>query len=823
MNCELLLATAVANATSRTSYDYLVPSLRDWLTRKQRETRRGRAELKLEERTSAWKARCETKQLPTLIEWLAVRSLTDSMKWTDLQKRMMAKAGWVHGIRCGVSLAILFVGLVGIFAFQRVAEHQKNLVRVQSLVETLVKTDPSQLLEIIQKLDAIQQMAAPHLISYASNSVERRSQLHARLALVLRDGSLVPPLLEELLVNDVRYVGAIRDRLKPYKSQLLDTLWGILRDESVEPKRRFRAAMAIAEYVTRSESTLWTDADLTFIAQQLVVSNAEHQKLIREYFVPMQHLLLSELERIFIDGSATANQQVSAANAIVDYAAQDVRKLVQLLTVATCDQYEILFPLVASTKDEAIKNSLQRIAGETPGEELSQSDRISLGKRRAGAAITLLRQGERELIFDVFRVSSDPESLSQFIARSKSRGVQAKELLDCVEIVESARQKLQGADRRKEDQVLYGLLLTLGDFPLDQIPTTSRSSQIEQLINWYATDPSSAIHGASSWLLRRWKLYAEALQVDQTPLGYDPTGNRNWFTLEIKVDTAKPSLFFTFVVFPAGEYMIGSPEKEYRRSDREVLHRVKLTRPLAVSDRELTWGQYDPIDDGEYHIKLEKQFKRKIGESEPVCAINWYDSVTYSRWLTTQAKFADASQCYEDPATLDQDEKKNPKYEQIYMDRAGFRLLTEAEWEAVCRSGTQTAYSFGNDESLAGDFGWIAATSRERSHAVGELRPGPLGLFDMHGNLSEWCHDLPQNEGYDVEQVNDPMGASKSQFRVNRGSSFYADAWNCRSAGRGRDIPSLYRDTIGVRLALRPPVGQSATILKEKREPKNEK
>ena len=113
-------------------------------------------------------------------------------------------------------------------------------------------------------------------------STRNAAQLHARLALVSRDRALVEPLLEELLTNKVVYVGPIRQQLRPYAGELTEKLWAILRDEKAEALRRFRAAVALADYVPESEAASWSEQDLKFVAEQLVSSNAEFQPLLRD-------------------------------------------------------------------------------------------------------------------------------------------------------------------------------------------------------------------------------------------------------------------------------------------------------------------------------------------------------------------------------------------------------------------------------------------------------------------------------------------------------------------------------------------------------------
>jgi formylglycine-generating enzyme required for sulfatase activity len=260
-------------------------------------------------------------------------------------------------------------------------------------------------------------------------------------------------------------------------------------------------------------------------------------------------------------------------------------------------------------------------------------------------------------------------------------------------------------------------------------------------------------------------------------------------------------------VFPAGEYTIGSPDGEADRNIDERLHRVTLTQPISVCDRELTWAQYDPMDNRQRHTRWERQFNRKLGPSDPVFGVNWSDSVTYCRWLTAQSGMGKESQCYDDPELLPKDQEGNPQYEQIYLHRGGFRLPTEAEWEVICRSGTTTAYSFGNDVQLLGQYGWYRETSNQWSHSVGLLRPGLRGLFDIHGNLYEWCHDWFA-EYADGASVGNPIGPAKGSDRVLRGGGWDNDAAFCRLASRYGNQPSNRNANLGFRLA-RVPVSQA--------------
>jgi hypothetical protein len=573
--------------------------------------------------------------------------LTDKKKWTGPQKKMMGKAARVHGVRSALALAGLVI-LVSVGAVIRVrVARERESTRIEGLVGRLVSAEPNQIPDIVKQLDANPQVASTFLSPLVSRTAatldEKRAQLHARLALVSRDPSLVDPLAEELLAGKVIYVVPIRQLLRPAAADLTEKFRAILRDGKSDVQRRFRAALALAEYVRESDAASWTDQDLKLVAEQLVASNAEFQPLLRDALRPIQGLLLGNLERIFADPKATDGQRLSAANAVADFAAGDIAKLSELLTVATPDQYAVLYPIVAAIPAPATVEQLGKIAATPPLSDLGSVPRVAYGQRRANAAVTLLRLGEREKVLPVFEMTDDPEALTQFIFRCRPRGVGVEPLLDCLRILSEAPVE------RFPRYARYALLLALGEFRLDEIPDARRESLLKQLGDWYRNDPSSGVHGAAGWLLRRWGQAQVARQIDQTAVPYTP--GREWFTLAITVtptlpkpkekptekkpgseppptakkaksekgDAATPgepgksrtpappakplppkTFYYTFIVFPAGDYTIGSIDDEPDRSKNETRHPVKLTRPFALQDREITFEELIAFSPEEY-------------------------------------------------------------------------------------------------------------------------------------------------------------------------------------------------------------------------------
>ncbi len=338
----------------------------------------------------------------------------------------------------------------------------------------------------------------------------------------------------------------------------------------------------LPDYVPESDAASWTEQDLKIAAEQLVASNAEFRPFLRDALRPIRARLLGNLKRIFADPNATEWQRLSAANAFADYAASDVAKLSELLTVATPEQFAVLQPIVAASPAPATVERLGMIAATTPPSELGSKERVPFGQCRANAAVTLPRLGEREKVLPVFEMTDDPEALTQFIFRCRPRGVGVGPLLDCLRIVSD------GPAQRYPRNTRYALLLALAEFRLEEIPDSRREPLLKEFADLYRNDPSSGVHGAAGWLLRQWGQAEVARRVDQTAVPYSP--GREWFTLAISVTaTAPPRTFHhTFVVFPAREYTIGLINDEPDRLKNEARHPAKLTRAFAALDREIT-------------------------------------------------------------------------------------------------------------------------------------------------------------------------------------------------------------------------------------------
>ncbi len=230
-----------------------------------------------------------------------------------------------------------------------------------------------------------------------------------------------------------------------------------------------------------------------------------------------------------------------------------------------------------------------------------------------------------------------------------------------------------------------------------------------------------------------------------------------------------------FVLLPPGEFLMGSPEGEPGRDPDEAAHRVRLTRPFYLQTTEVTLGQWRAL-------MGQRAFAHRHGRYDlPASGVSFHDAGRFIQQLNA-------------------------------MKKGTYRLPSEAEWEYACRAGGATPFSFGSEADCAQamyannplkDRRCLAA-SQARGIAPGGPAPvksypaSPWGLFDLHGNLWEWCADwyapYPAGEGQD------PVGPADGSFRVRRGGSFFAGPERMRSANRNYADPASRYATTGFRL-----------------------
>ena len=246
---------------------------------------------------------------------------------------------------------------------------------------------------------------------------------------------------------------------------------------------------------------------------------------------------------------------------------------------------------------------------------------------------------------------------------------------------------------------------------------------------------------------------------------------------------------------PAGTFRMGSAADDNdARPNEKPQHQVRITKPFYLGIYEVTQAQYESVigSNPSYFSPTGDGKDKVAGRSTseyPVERVSWKDAV----------KFCNA---------LSRKESLKPFYEEngenvAILDRrgSGYRLPTEAEWEYACRAGSAARYSFGNAPALLLEHGWIEANSGGVSHPVGEKRPNGFGIYDMHGNVCEWCSDLWDAGYYKKSPEVDPPGPLVAPFRLTRGGTWQNSGLAARSAFRNEGRPGVKASNRGFRLA----------------------
>jgi formylglycine-generating enzyme required for sulfatase activity len=364
------------------------------------------------------------------------------------------------------------------------------------------------------------------------------------------------------------------------------------------------------------------------------------------------------------------------------------------------------------------------------------ADKERLAKRQANAAVALMRLGRPELAWPLLRHRPDPRLRSYLLHRLSPLGADARALV--------ARLDAPDVDVSEK----RALLLALGEFGKEALPQAERQALLPRLLALYRDDPDPGLHAAAEWLLRTWarrdhmdSIERGLKQIDErlreADLGVDRqaqalAGGRRWYF---------NGQGQTMVVLDAREpFLMGSPRTEAERyngpkGNEERQHWRRIGRTFALASREVTVAQFR-------RFRRDHNYNQTYSPADdyPMNTVGWYRAAEYCNWLSRQEGIPEDQWCYEPHPTRGYDDGMRAKPD--FLNKRGYRLPTEAEWEYACRAGAVTARPYGETEELLGYYAWHARNPGDRAmRPVGSLKPNDFGLFDMLGNASERCHD----------------------------------------------------------------------------------
>ncbi len=711
------------------SHDFLVPSIREWLNSKQRESFRGRLHQHLTEQARLWNHQRIPRFLPNILEGALAKFFISSKTLTEVERAMLRA-------RDRRTAALLLAMVACTLAAYWGAHRVQTTTRVKSLVEQLATADGGVLPKIVEELKPYDALARDAL-QLASASAPGDS--HQRFVLQSATLHFDDRHLDEVFQGSLRHmtpklVTLVSDALRPRAVELIPRYWleldklataeALRRNSIADSERAFRALLILASLDPPADSASMPWAKHNKMIADLLESacsrHPDDYSYIAEAFRPALPVLLDPLVKDFSSPNDDGKNRYATA-LLASYTSPDSRLRTRLATTAVDWQRDVLFP----KPDQWHQQQLWSIVQTPVNEAEHTEDQNRSGRQRATAAALLIARNDPETVqelLSLLRRVPNPTLRSHLINQCKQVGVTSTRLLELL-------------NGEADPGIQCGLMLALGEYSTDEVSLPEFASGVGEVYR-KADDP--AVQATADWLLRKWRV--------SLPLA-----------TEVDTPTA------------------GREENEVRRIVRRIKHpnglnlvRIDATaisgilRSYWISDREISIKQFREFRSGEY-------FSTEFGPSEdcPANVIEWREAASFCNWLSQREGLPAFY-----PAMDEEAEQWIAGADELAA--TGYRLPTVSEWEFACRGGTNTPWHCGTDIELLKHYAGFLTDRTDRSsslvdedgnyqsvsHACGTLRPNDFGLFDMHGNVEEWCQD--------------PGVFNSSERRVRGGaSSFY--------------------------------------------------
>ncbi len=811
------------------THDYLVPSVREWLVREQRDTWRGRAELLLAERSALWHAKPENRRLPSVWEWGRIRLLARSKDWTDPQWRMMRRARRVHRVR--------ILGLAALIALMSwLAIETYGGMRATAVIDSLKTAGTVDVLPIIRQVSDYRRWADPRLREMVNDSDRKsRGRVHASLALLAVDPSQVDFLFNCLLIAGPKELPVFAESLRPHRSQLTPELWSELESAQPGDVTLLPAASALALY--DSESSRWADFGGK-VAEALVTANSLVLGPWLEDLRPVRGELTAPVAVIFRDKQRSEDVLAKATDILANYAQREPALLASLLMDADPKAFVAIFSVAERVADRVIPVFQAELArGPMTGENTAGTEQLNdeLAERKARAAVALIRLGHAEEAWPLLRHSADPRTRSYIVNWLSPLGGDAHDVADELDRLDlSTRSAERGVGSRRSgegssvpanvgpgspdpavittkamDAILFhpvtsirrALILALGTYGVDRLVPGEREPLIARLLDLYENDPDAGIHGAAEWTLQQWQQHEKLKELGAELMKLKDWGERRWY-----VDGQGQT--FAVIEGPV-EFRMGSPPTDTERiAETEPPRRMAIPRRFAIAAKEVTVEQFQRflklggITIESYQLSTSFLSKFSPDPQGPWIAFDWYTAAHYCNWLSEQEGLPKEQWCY-----LPNEARAYAEGMSIpadVLERTGYRLPTEPEWEYACRAGTDSSRYYSHSIDLLDAYARYQANSKEHAWRCGSLFPNDLGLFDMLGNMWEWCQDSrnaskPAKKGIYNDVINISESIVEKNVRLLRGGSFIPQPALVRSAYRVWFAPAVRNSNLGFR------------------------
>lgn len=686
------------------THDYLVHSLRDWLTLKERETVQGRLKLRMQERTLLWTSRREYKQLPSFSEWLGMLRHTRRGVWSPDNLAMMNAASKLHMRRLFGGGALLVAVCLGVFMIYQVVRQREKTSQIANLVESLLKARIEHVSDVLKELEPDRSKWEDRVRTIA-DSRDYPSAVRARafLALLPNNSRYVSPLIDRMLECDADEQAFLRRELVRWKSEVTDGVWSRVEKPGLNAAQIIRAAALLAQY--SPDASNW-DSVMPAMAEALVKTDPFSADAWIDDLYPVRIKLFPHLKEICLREDSTASERFLAVSSVGRFSLSDHSypgpvDLGELALAPDVTVRQSLKQILVDRRDEMLPILKQEIdvvlppspsTADHPNLSAGDQDRI----RRKAVAIEVAQQlGHDAPFWQQLNEQTDPRIRTILIDDFAHIDFQWSDLA----------KRLKDPHPRVRQALVLGIQQRLREFN-----ERDRTAVQAKLLELFLTDPDAGVHCAAEFALKTTGA-TDQFSAAQQQLVRDKSKVGNWSVLS------------------NGLCMISLNSSRDTASTDQA---KQMDYPFEISSTEITVRQFH---------QFQKDFVPApvvtLSDECPMSRMNMFSAMKFCRWLSEQEPDFDNDRCSYPPVesigaatTLAPD----------YLTRPGFRLPTAQEWVYATEAGSKSIRFFGDDDHRLNEYAWWAGNSEELLWPVGSKRPNPFGLFDCYGNVNERCH-----------------------------------------------------------------------------------
>lgn len=612
------------------------------------------------------------------------------------------------------------------------------------------------------------------------------------------------------------------------KADLRDILWRVFFDSGETNDHRLRAGCALAQ-IDPTSANWETKGVAGDIAGYLTAMNLVEVPQWLKTVEPIRAIIKPRLKEKFedtrtLDQTSRETAAVILSHMLKDYAPDldhdekispkesgqaeaELSYVVDLVPMADARQLAHLMTVLETPafRDQAMELLQARLRklDRTPE---SGSEVVS---QKANLILALIRMSNAE-VWQRLKRTSDNSVSTEVIERLAPASTSVDLLLKKMDEL-----KVTNAN----PDALAIILLALGQYTDGQLPQSRRNDIVQrQLIGIFKNHDDARVHSCARWLMNQWGFGGQVHELETVELCRElPAPGKNWH-----VDMSGN----TFVIFEPGDFDMGA--------GGELPHRHRIPRRFGICIHETTIADFQKFvaatllrnekqleslnasDDDRAKKVLDAEIKKltrtldtmsQMEQGFPVTNVDYFESLAYCRWLSDKHGLGPSLPGIEQLEKI-KSEGKDIGYGFIDLEKPGYRLPTAGEWEFACRVGTNTIRSFGTNEERLSKFAWFVSNSGNSTHPVAELKPNEAGLFDMLGNVSEWCLDWFQRDfpaGWQPRAEENPLidftDNRQAPFREYRGGSFDKELNEVRTSQRfGTANNKIFR-YLGFRIA----------------------